>query len=127
MITMTDIVRTRYQTGAYGGTHFRLAAATQDQIRATTPSTTPRPAWMPAPDLMSQYLSIPIVLDETVPVGHWRLVDDADPETVVAEGTLDTARKPEFSPVNTVMTFARNSKGEAYIVHDPKCPQGCCS
>lgn len=40
---------------------------------------------------------------------------------------LDAGRTVERSPVNTVMTFARDRNGEPYIVHNPGCPQGCCS
>jgi hypothetical protein len=84
--TMDSIVKRRYETGEYGGTHFLLARDAWDQIRATAPPVEPAPPWRP-PTPMAGLLGIPIRLDDSVPVNEWQLVDN-DTAEVLHRGVI---------------------------------------
>lgn len=88
MADLQTIVRQRYETGAYGNAHLRMHRTDWDHARATWPPTGPQPPiWSPE-HAMKQLLSIPILLDDSMPVGHWQLVDNTTRD-VVTEGTFD--------------------------------------
>lgn len=88
MTSLTDIARHRYQTGEYGNAHIQMCTQDWHNTRTARPAPTPPPAWSPEYDPMAQLLSIPIVLDESVPAGRWRLVDNSTRD-VITEGTFD--------------------------------------
>lgn len=70
---ITAIVRQRYETGAYGGAHFRVAADVWQAMREATPPAEPA---FPVPstnDILAKLRSIPVVVD-ALPAGHWELV-----------------------------------------------------
>lgn len=67
------ILQRRYETGAHGTCHFRLTPAAWAVVREATPPQPPRQPWMGAS--LHELLSIPIVLDDELPDGEWRLVD----------------------------------------------------
>jgi hypothetical protein len=85
-LTMTEIVKWRYQTGEYGGAHFLLARDVWDQIRAMAPPVESAPPWRP-PTPMAGLLGIPIRLDDSVPVNEWQLVDN-DTAEVLHRGVI---------------------------------------
>ena len=74
--TLTDIVRTRYETGAYGNTHLAMAHATM----LSQPRGEPQPPWLRNP--LGDLLSIPVAVDDAMPAGAWRLVDNGSGETI---------------------------------------------
>lgn len=82
--SLTAIVRERYLTGAYGGTHLRVALATVDELKANHPAMAPPPFPWNGPAL-STLLGIPVVVDEEVPEHTWRLIDTAT-DAVLFEG-----------------------------------------
>lgn len=91
---ITAIVRERYETGAYGDCHLRVADDVLDAVRALTTHEA-EPKWR-MPDGMGQMLGIPLVRDDTLPAGGWQLVQwtysyhppFARTETVLKAGLL---------------------------------------
>lgn len=80
--TMTDLVRHRHDTGAFGGAHFRLDERQMAKLRTLAK---PEPPPFPAP--MGDIMGIPLVIDAELPANVWRLVDRDG--TVLYEGTTD--------------------------------------
>jgi hypothetical protein len=80
--TLTDIVRRRYETGEYGNAHFAMSSATVTAIREPTPKTEFKPpAYLGG--RFGDLLSIPVRVDETLPEGAWRLVDNSTGDVIV--------------------------------------------
>lgn len=83
------IVKKRYETGAYGNTHFEMRREDLDTFpREPRRSDFPIP---PAP--LGDLLSIPIVIDDALADGQWRLVDNTTNE-ILFTGTLESAKPP---------------------------------
>jgi len=74
--TLIDIVRNRYETGAYGNAHLVMARATM----LSQPRGEQQPSWLRNP--LGDLLSIPVVVDDAMAVGAWRLVDNGSGETI---------------------------------------------
>ena len=88
------IVRERWENPQlHADVHFRINPADLDTIRSGSATAPPRQPWEPAP--LGDLLAIPIVLDDEVPAGRWRLAvnaKDADGNHEVREeGALDAA------------------------------------
>jgi hypothetical protein len=83
-MTMTEIVKRRYETGEYGGTHFRMPSALWAALRESAPPPSPAPLFGAAN--LDALLGIPIVVDEELPAGTWRLVDTVS-KAVLFEGS----------------------------------------
>lgn len=95
---LIDIVRERHETGAYGNCHLQVHPTVLERMKAATapPERTPEPAWASGgwADAWKRLLAIPIVIDDTLPGGAWKLIAvdfDLEPphtrrETVVKEG-----------------------------------------
>lgn len=86
---LTEIVKRRYETGEYGHAHLKVTPTILDEMRRRTPPPDPD-AYIrrilyggPLGDLMS----IPVVVDDELPPGTWRLVDNSTGETLRA-GTV---------------------------------------
>jgi len=100
--TMTEIVKRRYETGAYGGTHLRMPSALWAELKASAPPPSPAPLF--GASLMAEMLAIPIVVDEEVPAGttaergahHDRAATD-HPGVVVPRGRLHIPDQPRRS------------------------------
>lgn len=71
------IVEKRWETGAFGTAHFLMPRDLLDQMPRPEPDATPR-----LPDPFGDLLSIPIVVDDSLPAGAWRLVDTITKETL---------------------------------------------
>lgn len=88
---LSAIARERYETGAYGDCHLRVASDVLDLMRELTPR---EPDWRGG--AVGSLMAIPIVVDDALPAGVWRLVrcsyDGSPPYTrrdeVVQEGTV---------------------------------------
>jgi hypothetical protein len=86
---INEIVKRRYETGAYGNAHFKMPRSLWDDLRASMPPAEPEPDWRRAiGNPLGDFLSIPIVVDDTLPSGTWRLVDSSTGE-VLHEGRSD--------------------------------------
>lgn len=86
-MTLTELTKRRYETGDYGGTHLRMRRADVEWMKSPAP-VVPPPAWMPTvPDPFSQLMAIPVVFDDDVPAGTWRLVDNTT-GALVEDGTV---------------------------------------
>jgi hypothetical protein len=75
-VTIHAIVKSRWETGAYGDVHFVMPEATWTSM----PRPEPDPSAMPTfglPDPMRALLSIPIVRDDSMPAGSWKLVTNS--------------------------------------------------
>lgn len=88
------IVRERWENPQlHGDAHFRINPADLDTIRSGSTTPPPRQPWGPMP--LDALLAIPIVLDDQVPAGRWRLAanaKDADGNHEIRdEGALDAA------------------------------------
>jgi hypothetical protein len=79
------IVKRRWETGAYGNAHFRLPDDLYRELRESSPP--PKPSYLHGGPL-GNLLSIPVVLDEELPPGVWRLVDNSTKE-ILFEGSAD--------------------------------------
>lgn len=79
---MNRILRNHYEFGSYPHTHFRISQVTIDRISQTVLGPP-----FPTPPI-SLFFGIPIRIDPTVPVGHWRLADNSS-EEVLGEGTFE--------------------------------------
>ncbi|MEV4416135.1 hypothetical protein [Catellatospora sp. NPDC049609] len=77
--TLTGAMRRHHETGEYHGTHIRVSSATMDSL----PRAAPRPAWAPNLDAL---LGLSVVIDDELPLGAWRLVDNRSGE-VRLQGT----------------------------------------
>lgn len=86
-----DILRRHHETGVYGGCYFRLAPTAWAVIRQATPPQPPRRPWMGAS--LHELLSIPIVLDDELPDGGWRLVDRTDDAVLFSGNVQAIARE----------------------------------
>jgi hypothetical protein len=77
---ITEIVRHRYETGAYGNAHFAMSAATMAAIRESAP---PPPKRFGATlGTLGDLLAIPVRIDEALPDGAWRLVDNSSGDVI---------------------------------------------
>lgn len=89
---LTAIVRTRYETGAYGDNVFRMATTTLDSLRARFPRAA-KPTFGPgAGALLGGLLDIPVLIDEDVPDGTWQLAVRGKPANhwlVTESGSID--------------------------------------
>lgn len=83
MTTIKDIVKRRYESGAYGNAHFRMRPEDFDAILRTI-----RREFRPDP--VTDLLSIPVVTDERLPAGQWRLIDNTT-EDVLFMGSVTDA------------------------------------
>lgn len=71
---LDNLVKHRYETGAYGNAHLALSTSAWTAMRARDlPKPKPKLPW--EPDLM-QLLGIPMVVDDDLPDDEWRLVDN---------------------------------------------------
>jgi hypothetical protein len=81
---LDTLVKERY---AHGHAHLKMPQALWDAMRARAPKREAKPAWMQSPEeLLSRLMSIPIVVDDTLADGEWRLVD-TDSDEVLRAGT----------------------------------------
>ena len=74
---MTAIVKRRYETGEYGNAHFKVSPDVLSKMREHAPAPQPGPlrGWLGG-DLLGVLLAIPVVVDEELPAGTWRLVEN---------------------------------------------------
>ncbi len=82
MSDLTEIVKQHYETGCYGAAHLRMQLPSFDEIKRAYRPPAPSPF-----DGLQQLMSIPIVVDEDVPAGEWRLVDNSTGETLATGAT----------------------------------------
>lgn len=68
--TLHDIVKRHHETGCYGAAHLRMGQSVLDETKRTHPSS-------PSADPLALLMAIPVVVDEGIPGGEWRLVDTA--------------------------------------------------
>ena len=73
------LVREAWTTGMHGDAHLRMHPDTTEALKEACG---PRPAstWR-EPGRLGDLTSLRIVADESVPVGMWRLIDNADGHT----------------------------------------------
>jgi hypothetical protein len=76
------ILQRHHETGVYGGCHFRLTPTAWAVIRQATPPQPPLQPWMGAS--LHELLSIPIVIDDDLPDGEWRLVRPSTDEVLLS-------------------------------------------
>jgi hypothetical protein len=82
---ITEIVKERYETGAYGRAHFRMAPDFWEAARSVLPKPArSRQPWEPNLDAL---LAIPVVLDESLGPDEWRLVDTVTDEVLARGGS----------------------------------------
>lgn len=88
---ITEIVKERYQTGAYGNTHFAMSASTLAALKAVEPRWRQMPSPLPSFGLppVDALLSIPIRADDELPDGEWRLIDNTTDEVLRSGGTSE--------------------------------------
>lgn len=84
MTTIKEIVKRRYESGAYGNAHFRMRREDFDVL----PREPIRREFRPDP--VGDLLSIPVVTDERLPAGQWRLIDNTT-EDVLFMGSVTDA------------------------------------
>lgn len=82
--TLTEFLRAEYHNPTHGDCHLRVSGATQTALRASLAPRPPRPEWQPAS--YAEMVGTPVVIDDAVPLGRWRLVRNADPDEVVECG-----------------------------------------
>lgn len=83
--TLTDFTRAEYTNPAHGDCHLRMSDLTYAAVRAHHAAPAPKRAvWMPPS--YAELVATPVVLDEAVPFGFWRLAKNADPAEVVETG-----------------------------------------
>jgi hypothetical protein len=77
---LDDLVRERYETGAHGGTHLVVAP----DVVESMPRKPRPPVWAPhhAEAVIDGLLGIPILVDQDMGPGAWRLVDTATKKTL---------------------------------------------
>lgn len=82
-VTLTDLCKERAETGKYGSARFVMNQLTIDQMIAkyAKPVTVPSWEWS-----VNDIVGIPMVVDDSLPDGTWRLVDSVTHE-VLYEGT----------------------------------------
>jgi hypothetical protein len=84
---INEIVKTRYETGAYGDAAFRLSQATFDRLKSLAPP--PETSVYPSPARpFGSLLDIPILIDESLPAGVWQL-RDFNGEVLYDSGALE--------------------------------------
>lgn len=76
---VTAIVKHRYETGAYGNAHLAMSAATLTAFCALAPPAPPR---MPTYGSIGDLLAIPIRVDEDLPDGAWRPIDNSSGDVI---------------------------------------------
>lgn len=73
------IVKRRYETGEYGNAHFKVPVELLDEMRRHVK--TSKPGSYPMPHLpgysIGDLMGIPVLVDEDLPEGMWRLVDNS--------------------------------------------------
>lgn len=72
---ITEIVKTRFSTGAYGNATFHMSEATSAWLRDFVPAPTPKPFDLPGQSAMHWLTGIPILIDEELSDGAWELRD----------------------------------------------------
>jgi hypothetical protein len=87
---ITAIVKHRWETGDYGHAHFRVTTGVNATMRAQVPPSASRPgdAWSPPLGQLSDLMAIPVVIDDTLEAGQWKLVDNSTSE-VLRVGQID--------------------------------------
>jgi len=89
-----QILRTRYETGAYGQSVFRMSSATLDDLRARFPARPEPPhVWELPGQNLACLLDIPVLLAD-LPDGVWEMAERNTPGDnttwlVVESGTLE--------------------------------------
>ena len=73
------LVREAWATGEHGDAHLRIHPDTVEALKAWR-RPRPVPAWRQE-HALANLTAIPIVDDDSVPVGMWRLVENADGHT----------------------------------------------
>lgn len=87
---LTEIARTRYETGAYGATHFALAPDLREHLFATYPASERAP-WDPLAGV-GRLMEIPVVVDETLSTGAWELRANDDHRVLLSGEVEQLAR-----------------------------------
>lgn len=77
---LTEIVKLRYETGAYGNTHLRIAPDVMVEMRKHA-APQPMPDTLPN-GVLGDLMAIPIRIDEGMPADEWRLVDNSTGEDI---------------------------------------------
>lgn len=80
MSDLTELVKRHYETGCYGTARLRMRQSTFGELKHAHQA----PSFSPF-DSLGQLMSIPIVVDEEVPDGEFRLVDNSTGE-ILATG-----------------------------------------
>lgn len=84
MNELTELLRERHETWAHGHAVLRMSRASLDDFFASRPpAPTPRP-WEPQTAWLT---GIPVVVDDSVPAGRWRL-NTPGTDDVLREGSL---------------------------------------
>jgi hypothetical protein len=86
---ITEIVKERYQTGAYGNAHFVMSRSVLEAAKAAGPPPAPRMPWEPRP--LGDLLTIPVKVDDSMPNGAWRLVDNSTDEVLRSGGAPEVS------------------------------------
>lgn len=105
MNQLTALIRHHHATGAYGRAHLTMHPVDLAEMMATA-AKPERPAFFDPTASLIPLTGLPLVRDEDLPPGTWRLVHNSTGE-VLREGTMD--EQPDD------------------FVHDPECPAWCCS
>lgn len=80
---LTAILRERYETGAYADARLVISKVTVDSMPRPEPKPFELADWG-----ISRLLDIPVFLDNSLPLGAWRLIDRNGDE-IAAEGLPD--------------------------------------
>lgn len=94
---ITAIVKRRYETGEYGNAHFKVTPSILAEMLKHAPA--PDPGSYLRGFLggsLGNLMSIPVVVDEEMPDGAWRLVENGTGEDLHAGFVaLDEDQEPE--------------------------------
>jgi hypothetical protein len=90
------IVKRQSETGEYCGTRFLLARELHEAVRAVAPPPTRTvPPLGESSMLISGLLAIPVLVDESLPPGAWRLIDSRTDE-ILFSGQVELTAPPEL-------------------------------
>jgi hypothetical protein len=86
---VSAIVKRRYETGEFGNVHFKVTPAILAEMKRSAPAPEPEthtPPWSPGYGI-GALTGISVLVDEGLPEGTWRLVDNST-GAVVHEGVV---------------------------------------
>lgn len=129
---LNEIIRDHHYTGAYAGCILRVHPDVHTAIVATSTPSTPAPSWSPPRDPMKALFGIPIVIDNTLLAGSWRLMRaiytgevPRRVEVEVESGDLVLAGEPCPACARLGVAFTER-RGDTLMVRGYRCVQRDC-